>query len=254
MEVSVPRHTPMLVRVLLLLSLAGAATGGVLLLRDERFRRIILEFLQWARAHRWEGAGALAILYVVACVLLVPGSLLTLGAGFALGLGIGFLTVYIGSNLGAAAAFVLGRTLARNWIEKKVAAHPRFRAIDQAVAQQGFKIVLLLRLSPVFPFNLLNCALGLTRVSFRDYCLATLLGMAPGILLYVYLGSLITDVAELFSAGSEKTLGQQILFYAGLAATLVVTVLITRVARRALAAAVPEESPANPLPPGGEHG
>ncbi|HEV3116564.1 MAG TPA: TVP38/TMEM64 family protein [Gemmataceae bacterium] len=248
------RPKPTLIRVLLLLLLAGAAGGGLLLLREERSRQVILDFVRWARAHQWEGAAALVLIYVAACVVFVPGSLLTLGAGFAFGIGVGFVAVYIGSNLGAAAAFLLGRTLARNWIEKKVAAHPRFRAIDQAVGRQGFKIVLLLRLSPVFPFNLLNYALGLTRVSFRDYCLATLLGMVPGILLYVYLGSLITDVTQLFGARSERTVGEQVLFYAGLAATVVATLLITRTARRALAAAVPDDSTATPTLSGGNHG
>ena len=104
---SVAHRKPTLIRILLLVLLAGAAGGGLLLLRDERFRQAILDFVRWARAHQWEGAAALVLIYVAACVVLVPGSLLTLGAGFAFGLGVGFIAVYVGSNLGAAAAFLL---------------------------------------------------------------------------------------------------------------------------------------------------
>ena len=227
-----------LIRLLSVLLLAGAVAAGLLLLREKWFQQSILDFLEWAREHQVEGACALVVAYVIACVFLVPGSLITLGAGFAFGIGIGFATVLVGSNLGAMAAFVLARTLARAWIEKKAVANQRFRAIDQAVGSQGFKIVLFLRLSPIFPFSFLNYALGLTRVSFRDYCLATVIGMVPGILMYVYLGSLITNITELLAARSEKTTGEKVLFYAGLAATAIVTILITRVARRALALAV----------------
>jgi uncharacterized membrane protein YdjX (TVP38/TMEM64 family) len=249
-----------LLRILLLLFVAGAAAVGLLLLPIKQWtleflewaREHALEFLEWAREHRALGAGLLIVAYVLACVLFIPGSLITLGAGFALGLGLGFVTVFLGSNLGANAAFLLGRTLARGWIEKKVAANARFRAIDQAVGEQGFKVVLLLRLSPAFPFSLLNYSLGLTRVSFRDYALATLIGMVPGIFMYVYLGSSITVVTELVAERSEKTLGEKVLFYAGLAATVLVTILVTRVARRALANAVPAVA-AKPLPPPGDN-
>ena len=241
-------------RIFALVFLAGALTAGLLLLRDQRFQQAVADFLEWARHHQVEGVCALVLAYVLACVLLVPGSVMTLGAGFAFGLGLGFAAVFVGSNVGAALAFFLGRTLARGWIEKKVAGNARFRAIDQAVGRQGFKIVLLLRLSPVFPFTVLNYALGLTRVSFRDYCLGSLIGMIPGILMYVYLGSLITSVTELASGRSEKTLAEKMLFYAGLAATVVVTLFITRIARRALATAIPTEAQTQRLPPGGEHG
>src|SRR5207244_1978568 len=139
-------------RIFALVFLAGALTAGLLLLRDQRFQQAVADFLEWARHHQVEGVCALVLAYVLACVLLVPGSVMTLGAGFAFGLGLGFAAVFVGSNVGAALAFFLGRTLARGWIEKKVAGNARFRAIDQAVGRQGFKIVLLLRLSPVFPF------------------------------------------------------------------------------------------------------
>jgi uncharacterized membrane protein YdjX (TVP38/TMEM64 family) len=113
--------------------------------------------------------------------------------------------------------------------------------VDAAVAGQGFKVVLLLRLSPLFPFNLLNYALGLTRVRPRDYMLASLLGMLPGTVLYVYLGSLVTSVAQLTRGQRpEAGLSGQLLFWGGLAATVLVTVYVTRLARRALDATLKE--------------
>jgi uncharacterized membrane protein YdjX (TVP38/TMEM64 family) len=189
------------------------------------------------------GPVLLAAIYIPATVLAVPGSLLSLGAGAAFGLVRGTLAVSIGSTLGAAAAFLIGRTLARGWVEQKVAHKPRFRALDHAIGAEGFKIVLLLRLSPVFPFNVLNYALGLTRISFRNYLLASWIGMLPGTVMYVYLGAALGNLARVSEGPEERGVGQQVLFYGGLAATVVVTVFVTRLARKALAAAVPQEQP-----------
>ena len=105
-----------------------------------------------------------------------------------------------------------GRTLARGFIEAKISHNPRFRAIDQAVKHEGFKIVLLTRLSPVFPFNLLNYAFGLTPVSLRDYFLASWIGMLPGTVMYVYLGSAAKNLADLAAGKVEGGTGQQALF------------------------------------------
>src|SRR5260370_42572530 len=127
-------------RILLFL-VCVAGVGAALALLP--VKQALADFLDWARDHRVSGAILLVLAYLLASVLAIPGSLLTLGAGFALGLGTGMVAVFFGANLGAAAAFLLGRTLARGWIEKKVAANPKFQAIDQAVAAQGFKMVLL---------------------------------------------------------------------------------------------------------------
>ncbi len=181
------------------------------------------------------GVVIFAIVYVAATVLLLPGSLLTAGAGFAYGPVWGTLLVSPVSVVAATSAFLLGRTVARGWITRRIAGNPRFAAIDEAVGESGFKIVLLLRLSPLFPFNLLNYALGLTRVSPRDYVVASALGMLPGTILYVYLGSLVTSASELAGGGGEGAgASRSILYWAGLAATVIVTVLVTRIARRAL--------------------
>jgi uncharacterized membrane protein YdjX (TVP38/TMEM64 family) len=204
-------------------------------------RDILTAVLEWTQSLGVWGPVLLAAIYIVACVLFIPGSLLTLGAGALFGLWWGYLSVTVGSVAGASAAFIIGRTIGRGWIEQKVASNRKFRAIDDAVGREGFKIVLLTRLSPVFPFNLLNYAYGVTRVSFRDYFLASLLGMIPGTLMYVYFGSAAKGLAEIASGKVQGGLAQQIFFFAGLLATVAVTVLVTRVARKALSQAIDQK-------------
>lgn len=197
------------------------------------------EILELVQAMGPWGLVGLVVVYIVATVLFIPGFILTLGAGFAFGVVRGTIAVSVGSTLGASAAWLLGRTLARGFIEQRVAGNPKFRAIDEAIGQHGFKIVLLLRLSPVFPFNLLNYALGLTRVSFRDYLLASWIGMLPATVMIVYIGSSVRSLADVMSGQVETGLGQKVLFVAGLLATVAVTILVTRVAQRALRTVVP---------------
>ncbi|MGH7334438.1 MAG: TVP38/TMEM64 family protein [Candidatus Rokuibacteriota bacterium] len=174
------------------------------------------------------------LLYIGATVLFLPGSILTLGAGFVFGVVRGAILVSISATLGATAAFLVGRYLARDWVSRKMAAHATFKVIDEAVAREGWKIVGLTRLSPVFPFNLLNYAFGLTRVSLRDYVLASWIGMMPGTVMYVYLGSLAGDLASVGGGGRARTPAEWALYVVGLLATVAVAVYVTRVARRAL--------------------
>jgi len=180
------------------------------------------------------GIALFAIVYALAAVLLVPGSALTIGAGVLYGLGWGFVAVSAGSTLGAAGAFLIARHLARERVERRAAADPRFAAIDQAVGREGWKIVLLTRLSPLFPFTLLNYLYGLTRVRFGAYLLASWIGMMPGTLLYVYLGVAGRAVAETTAGQRSRTPQEWALFVVGLLATAAVTVYVTRLARQAL--------------------
>ncbi len=168
--------------------------------------------------------------YVVATVLFVPGSALTLGAGALFGVAWGSVYVSIASTLGATCAFLVGRYLARDWVARKIAANEKFRAVDRAVAEEGWKIVGLARLSPVFPFTVINYAFGLTRVSLKGYLLASWIGMMPGTVMYVYLGSL----ARAGASGQKRTPAEWALYGLGLVATIAVTVVVTRIARRAL--------------------
>lgn len=171
------------------------------------------------------------VIYVLACVLFIPGSVLTLGAGAVFGVVWGSVYVSLASTLGATASFLVGRYLARRWVARKIAGNATFAAIDQAVAEEGWKIVGLTRLSPVFPFTLLNYAFGVTRVRLRDYVLASWVGMMPGTVMYVYLGSL----ARAGAGGQQKSPAEWALYGVGLLATVAVTVVITRIARQALA-------------------
>ncbi len=186
-------------------------------------------------------AGALGFvlymaIYIGATVLLIPGSILTLAAGFIYGVGGGMALVFPASMIGATLAFILGRSIARESIASRIEGNKLFSAVDQVTGSDGFKIVFLLRLSPVFPFSLLNYGLGLTKVRLRDYVAASAIGMLPGTLLYVYLGSLITNAAQLTDRGALPDSGRfgQVMFWGGLVATVVVTVVITRLAKRAL--------------------
>ncbi|MFM7428192.1 MAG: TVP38/TMEM64 family protein [Elainella sp.] len=180
-------------------------------------------------------------LYALATVAFIPGSLLTLGAGAIYGVVEGSLYVMLGASLGALLAFGVGRYLARDWVARKIEADPKFKAIDQAVSRDGFKIVLLTRLSPLFPFTLLNYAFGITNVRWRDYLLGCI-GMLPGTLLYVYLGSLTGSLAQLGDTAAPSGL-QWASRLVGLAATLAVTLYITRIARQALAESTAPEPP-----------
>src|SRR5262249_31165984 len=170
------------------------------------------------------------LLYVAATVLSLPGAILTLGAGFVFGVVKGSIIVSISATLGATAAFLVGRYLARDWVAKKIEGNAKFKAIDKAVAREGWKIVGLTRLSPVFPFVLLNYAFGITQVSLRDYVLASAVGMVPGTVMYVYIGSLAQVAGQ-----RQRTPAEWALYGVGLLATIIVTIFVTRIAKKALA-------------------
>ena len=232
-----------LAAVLLLVG-AGVAAIVNLPVIKEYFR----DFLEWTKEIGYWGPVLIGAVYIPACIFFIPGWILTMGAGLVAGLWWGTAAVSVGSVTGASICFFLGRTLMRSWVEGRVSKNAKFQAIDQAVGSSGFKIVLLTRLSPVFPFNLLNYAYGLTKVRFRDYLLASWIGMLPGTFLYVYLGTTAKDLAAIIADEFEGGMGQIILLGAGLLATIVVTVVITRVARKAIREAVPEGATSEPPP------
>ena len=194
----------------------------------------LTDALDWIR-----GLGALApvafiAIYIAACVAFLPGAILTIGAGVIFGVVRGSIYVSIAATLGATAAFLVGRYLARDWISKRLEGNPKFKAIDEAVGKEGWKIVILTRLSPVFPFNLLNYAYGLTRVTIRDYFFASWAGMIPGTILYVYIGSLSGDLAGAAGGSVKRTPAGWALTAIGFAATVAVAVYATRIGARAL--------------------
>jgi uncharacterized membrane protein YdjX (TVP38/TMEM64 family) len=200
----------------------------------------IPRFAAWVDALGVWGPVVFIAGYTIAVVAFVPASLLTLAGGAIFGLVAGTAYVFVAAMLGSCLAFLVARYVARRPIEARLDGNERFAAIDRAVGAQGRRIVFLLRLSPAFPFNLLNYALGLTGVRFADYAIAGV-GMLPGTLLYVYSGKVAGDVAALAGgAASEGGGAQTALWVVGLIATAIVTILITRIARRALAQATGE--------------
>lgn len=192
--------------------------------------------LQWINSLGTWGPVTFIVIYILATVLFVPGSLLTLGAGVLFGVIWGSIFVSIAATLGATAAFLVGRYLVRGWVAKQLEGKDNFQAIDRAVAREGWKIVGLTRLSPIFPFNLLNYAFGITQVSLRDYFFASWIGMIPGTVMYVYIGSLFGSLATLATGIQERsrTPTEWVLYAVGLIATVAVTVYVTRIAKKAL--------------------
>ncbi len=197
---------------------------------------------QWLKTFNdWVGqmglAGILVFIgaYAAATVLLAPGVILTVGAGFAFGLWKGFFAVSAGATIGAALAFLIARFIARDRIEAMAEGNEKFHRIDRAIGRRGAKLIFLLRLSPVIPFNLSNYFYGLTSVKFWPYVLASWIGMMPGTLLYVYLGTIGKVGLEASKSGGDHRSPIEYVFLGvGLIATIAVTLIVTRIANRAL--------------------
>ncbi|MBM3969140.1 MAG: TVP38/TMEM64 family protein [Planctomycetes bacterium] len=191
-------------------------------------------FVEWLQSQGTLGLVWLGLAYIPASVFVFPASLLTLAGGFAFGVAMTVVAVSLGSTVGATAAFLAGRTFLRRFIEHKVSSDVVFRSLDAAVAEQGFKIVMLTRFSPILPFGLLNYAFGLTKVRVRDFILASWIGMFPGTVLYVSIGSAAKSLSDIAAGRSEGGIAQKVFFAVGLLATLAVTIVINRIARKAL--------------------
>lgn len=204
------------------------------------------QFVDALRSRGDVGIVLLGLSYIPASVLFFPASLLSLAGGFAFGMGKTLIAVSLGSTVGATAAFLVGRTLLRGVIEHRLSTDVRFRTLDAAVGEQGFKIVMLTRLSPVLPFNLLNYAFGLTKVRLRDFVLASWIGMFPGTVLIVSIGAAAKSLNDVIEGRSEATDSQKWLFGLGLVATVLVIVLMGRIAKKALTAATIAASTGEP--------
>ena len=220
--------------------LAGVGLLVALVVIGREAGAYVPRFAEWVDGLGVWGPVVFIAGYAIAVVGFVPGSVLTLAGGAIFGILKGTIYVAIAATIGATAAFIVSRNFARSAIERKLRGDKRFAAIDEAVGSQGRRIVFLLRLSPVFPFNLLNYALGLTKVRLGDYVVASV-GMIPGTLLYVYYGKLAGDVAALAGGvASERGPADYALLAVGLVATILVTLFVTRLAKKALSQAAGE--------------
>lgn len=190
--------------------------------------------LRLAEPGPWAAVLFLA-LYVAATVVFAPAFLLTITAGAVFGLWRGTMLVYVGAFLGSSTVYALAAPLGRSRVLRWIDRDPRAAAVRQAVVGQGARVIFLLRLSPLVPYVLLNYVLALSGVRYRDFALASV-GMLPAIVMYVYYGKVIGDVAAV-AAGVAPPRGTEyyLLLGLGLAATIAATTMITRAARRAIA-------------------
>ncbi|MGC8714564.1 MAG: TVP38/TMEM64 family protein [Leptodesmis sp.] len=214
----------------------GLVMGAAIFCQHFSLQTLLQSALLWIKNLGSVGIVAFVMIYNLATVLFIPGALLTLGGGALYGVFWGSVYVLIAATLGAIIAFLIGRYFARGWVCQQLQGHPKFQAIDVAVAREGLKIVLLARLSPLFPFNLLNYAFGITRVSLKDYAIGSV-GMIPGSVMYVYLGSLVGDIAVLGmpqEMGAQAQTVQWLIKIVGFLATVTVSLYITRIAKKAL--------------------
>lgn len=194
----------------------------------------LAELASWLESSGPWAPAAFIAAYVIGSIALVPGAALTLLGGAVFGLAAGVPVAFAGAVLGSSAAFALARTVARDRVARWLSKDARAAAVAEAVASEGFRVVLLLRLSPVFPYTVLNYALGASPVRYRDF-LAGSIGMLPGAVLYTYYGAVAGDaVAVAAGAAPPRGPGYYALLAVGLGATLLATVIVTRAARKAL--------------------
>ncbi|KAG8373035.1 hypothetical protein BUALT_Bualt12G0129000 [Buddleja alternifolia] len=222
----------------LLLLLIVAVTIACFTLPVEK---ILKDFLLWIEQNLgpW-GPLVLAVAYIPLTVLAVPASVLTLGGGYLFGLPLGFISDSIGATLGAGAAFLLGRTLWRSFVISKLNDYPQFRAVEIAIRRSGFKIVLLLRLVPILPFNMLNYLLSVTSVPIAEYVLASWLGMMPITLALVYVGTTLKDLSDVTNGWADISKTRWAFIVLGLVVSVVLMICVTRVAKNALNKALAE--------------
>jgi uncharacterized membrane protein YdjX (TVP38/TMEM64 family) len=192
----IPPRYPIFQSFVKLLVFGSLLLLAIAIVRQSQIQELLRSSSIWV-----ESLGALKplvfiLIYNLATVLFIPGSLLTMGGGAIFGLVWGSIYVTISAILGATIAFIIGRFWCRDLVYQKMLDRPQFQAIERAIDREGLKIVLLTRLCPILPFNLLNYAFGITNISLKDYVLGSL-GIIPGTVMYVYLGDLVGDIAAL---------------------------------------------------------
>ncbi len=200
----------------------------------------VINALEWAKDAGFWGPVIVACLYAIGAILMLPGSFMTMAAGFLFKVVLGTITVSIGSTIGACAAFMIARTFGRKWVASKIVKSRQFTAFDHAVKLHAFKIIFLTRLSPAFPYNMLNYAFGLTKIEFWKYALGSWIGMIPPTIMYTYFGSGLRSLTEIAAGRTEKGDIERLFFWIGLAVTITATLFIANIARKALKHDIPD--------------
>jgi uncharacterized membrane protein YdjX (TVP38/TMEM64 family) len=223
-----------ILRIVLATLLAAAMIAALAVVPPRQY----LALLDWIAGLGWRGMLILVGLYAAVCLVFLPGALVTLAAGFLYGAILGGALASLGAVLGGTAAFLVARLIFRQWLNRSLADHPRFSAIDRAVGKQGFKIVLLTRLCSLFPYDLMSYVFGMTPVSLGRYVLATWLGRLPGIAVSAYLGAATRaargSLADLASGRIPATSATQVLLILSLLAMAATVIVIGRIARQAV--------------------
>lgn len=203
--------------------------------------KILKAFLLWVKQDLgpW-GPLVLAVAYIPLTVLAVPASVLTLGGGYLFGLPVGFFADSIGATLGATAAFLLGKTIGRSYVISKLKNYPKFQAVAFAIQKSGFKIVLLLRLVPLLPFNMLNYLLSVTPIRVGEYIFATWLGMMPITFALVYVGTTLKDLSDVTHGWGEISTTRWVFIACGFLLSAIVIWYLTRIAKASLEKALAE--------------
>ncbi|CAL9088074.1 unnamed protein product [Musa acuminata var. zebrina] len=227
-------------RVSLLVILLAAIVIAFVTLPIEK---ILRDFLVWIELNvgPW-GPLVLAVAYIPLTVLAVPASVLTLGGGYLFGLPLGFVADSVGATIGATAAFLLGRTIGRPYVLSKLNDYAKFQAVAIAIERSGFKIVLLLRLTPLLPFNMLNYLLSVTPIGIGEYMMASFLGMMPITFALVYVGTTLKDLADVTHGWSELSPTRWVLIISGLVISAILITCVTRVAKASLEKALAENA------------
>ncbi|KAL6217378.1 hypothetical protein ACLB2K_010595 [Fragaria x ananassa] len=224
---------------LLLLLLFLLATAFISLPIEKSLK----DFLLWIKKDLgpW-GPLVLAVAYIPLTVLAVPASVLTLGGGYLFGLPVGFVADSLGATLGATAALLLGRTMGRSYVISKLKHYPKFQAVAVAIQRSGFKIVLLLRLAPLLPFNMLNYLLSVTPVHIGDFMLATWLGMMPITFALVYVGTTLKDLSDVTHGWNEVSTTRWVFIVLGFGISVVLLICISKVAKASLEKALADNA------------
>lgn len=176
--------------------------------------------------------GVFAAVYALACVLFVPSFVFSFSGGVLFGFWQGGFLSLIGNTLGSLSAFLIGRYLVREWVEEKFTHNPEFQKLSRAIKKKGWKVILLARFSPIFPFLIGNYAFGATRVHLRHYGIATFIGSMPSVFVCSYLGFLTGDAARAVSSSHARTPQEWALLGFGLAATLFLAWYLRRIAEQ----------------------